>query len=117
MEFAGEGEKQREDVRACMACTRFGILPAAPAVDATGRSQDEADKLCRTHRWRVLRGYCFLCGVGTLWASPFGDASIGCCRKCLIAHHGINQARKIEVALDESGEEAGEGGKGPWETN
>ena len=30
-----------------MACEAFGILPARPAVDPTGSSADEADRLCR----------------------------------------------------------------------
>jgi hypothetical protein len=51
-------------LRLCIACEQFGILPAQPAMDPTGSSTDEADRLCRIHRERVLRGSCFLCGVG-----------------------------------------------------
>lgn len=83
-----------------MACEHFGIRPAAPAVDPGGTSPDHADRLCRTHRIRVMRGYCFLCGVGKAWASPFADASIGCCRNCLFQHHGLNKARWIEQEIE-----------------
>jgi hypothetical protein len=112
--FPGEGQKQGRGGQACMACERFGIRPAAPAVDPTGQSPDEADRLCRTHRVRVMRGYCFLCGVGKVWVSPFSDRSIGCCRDCLIKQHGINKARWIERGV---GEAEGEGEKGDWTRN
>lgn len=111
MNFPGE-DRNREQGRRCIACDKFGIRPAAPAVDPSGRSQDQADHLCRTHRIRVMRGYCFLCGMGKLWASPFADESIGCCRSCLIKHHGLNKARGIEqeiegndTGIDESGDQ------------
>ena len=38
MEFPGEGRQQPMASRPCMACERFGIRPAAPAVDPTGQS-------------------------------------------------------------------------------
>ncbi len=77
----------------------LAILPARPAMDPTGRSTDEAGRLCRTHRERVQRGSCFMCGGAEVWASPFSDRSIGCCRACLFKHHGVNAARRIEEAL------------------
>ena len=79
MEAPGDGRGKRAESRLCMACERFGILPARPAVDPTGSSADEADRLCRNHRDRVLRGSCFMCGGAEVWASPFSDRSIGCC--------------------------------------
>ncbi len=108
MDCPAEGNDKRTNVRLCMACEAFGILPAKPAVDPTGSSADEADHLCRTHRERVLRGSCFMCGGGEAWASPFSDRSIGCCRACIFKHHGLNAARRIEVELQDEGEgEAG----------
>ena len=100
----------------CMACEQFGILPAQPAVDPTGRSADEADRLCRTHRVRVLRGSCFLCGDGQVWASPFSDRSIGCCRRCVFKHHGLNAPRRIEVELQNGreGEAGNQGESSSW---
>jgi hypothetical protein len=100
-----------------MVCERFGILPAKPAVDATGSSTDEADRLCRRHRARVLQSCCFLCGKAEMWASPFSDPSIGCCRRCIFKHHGLNAARRIEVELEREGEWGGEGGGGPNRTS
>jgi len=99
MKSRGEGRGKQAGVRLCMACERFGILPARPAVDPTGSSADEADRLCRTHRERVLRGSCFMCGGREVWASPFSDRSIGCCRRCIFKHHGLNAARRIEIEL------------------
>jgi hypothetical protein len=111
MDFPAEGNEGQTDVRLCMACEAFGILPARPAVDSTGSSADEADRLCRTHRERVLRGSCFMCGGADVWASPFSDRSIGCCRACIFRHHGLNAARRIEVELqDEREGEAGDTG-------
>lgn len=86
----------------CLVCTRFEIRPAAPAMDPSGKSQDQVDHLCRTHRIRAMRGYCVLCGMGNTWASPFADASIGCCRHCLFQHHGLNKARWIEQEIEGS---------------
>lgn len=108
MDFPTEGKDKRTGLRLCMACEAFGILPAGPAVDSTGLSADEADRLCRTHRERVLRGSCFMCGGTDVWASPFPDRSIGCCRRCLFKHHGLNAARRIEVELQN--EREGEAG-------
>ncbi|MCI0658009.1 MAG: hypothetical protein L0170_13225 [Acidobacteria bacterium] len=113
MRAPDEGRGKRAGVRVCMACERFGILPAQPAVDSTGSSADEADRLCRTHRERVLRGSCFMCGGDDVWASPFSDRSIGCCRACLFKHHGLNAARRIEVELENDRQEEMEGGEDP----
>ncbi len=112
MDFPTEGKDKRTGVRLCMACGQFGILPAKPAVDPTGSSTDEADRLCRTPRERVLRGRCFMCGGAEVWASPFSDRSIGCCRACLFKHHGLNAARQIEVELERERESEREGGAG-----
>jgi len=107
--------KQGRGGRLCLACERFGILPAQPAVDSTGRSTDEADRLCMTHRERVLRGACFMCGSLEVWASPFSDRSIGCCRACIFRHHGLNAARQIETELER--EQQGGEGPGRWTQN
>lgn len=88
-----------DNPRICIACERFGILPARPAVDPTDSSDDQADQLCSPHRAHVLRGSCLLCGTGEVWASPFEDRSIGCCRTCLFRHYGLNAARRIEELL------------------
>src|SRR6185295_13367308 len=108
MDLPAEGNGKQSGVRLCMACETFGILPARPAVDPTGSSTDEADRLCRTHRERVLRGNCFMCGGAAVWASPFSDLSIGCCRACVFKHHGLNAARRIETELQN--EREGEAG-------
>jgi len=92
MDFPTGGNGKKTSIRLCMACERFGILPAKPAVDPTGRSADEADRLCRIHRERVLRGSCFMCGGDEVWASSFSDRSIGCCRACIFKHHSLNAA-------------------------
>lgn len=110
MTFPTEGNGKHASVRLCMACNQFGILPARPAVDPTGLSKDEADRLCKEHRTRVLHGCCLLCGKDEMWASPFLDPSIGCCRTCIFRHHGLNAARRIEVELQR--EEGGESGEG-----
>jgi len=119
MDLSEEGNGRRTNVRLCMACEQFGILPARPAVDPSGSSADEADRLCRTHRDRVLRGACFMCGRAEVWASPFADRSIGCCRACIFQHHGLNAARRIEVELEREEEEEREveGGEGPGAWN
>lgn len=104
MKFPGEGKKREQGGRVCLACERFGILPVRPAVDPTGSSADEADRLCRPHRERVLRGSCFMCGGAEMWASPFSDRSIGCCRACIFKHHGLNAARRIEIELQKEGD-------------
>ena len=108
MKAPGEERGKRAGARVCMACEQFGILPARPAVDPSGSSVDQADRLCRIHRERVLRGSCFMCGGAEVWASPFSDRSIGCCRTCIFRHHGLNAARRIEIELQNEGEgEAG----------
>jgi hypothetical protein len=112
MDLPTEGMDPHTSVRLCMACEAFGILPARPAVDPTGSSADEADRLCRTHRERVLRGTCFMCGGADVWASPFPDRSIGCCRACLFKHHGLNAARQIEVEIEREREQEREGEPG-----
>lgn len=104
-----EGRGSAEGLSVCMACERFGILPAKPAVDSTGSSSDDADRLCILHRERVLSGCCFLCGQGEVWASPFSDPSIGCCRKCIFRHHGLNAGRRIESLLEEEDREQNRG--------
>ncbi len=38
---------------ACLACSHFGLRPVMPSVDPSGRSKDEADSLCTTHRARM----------------------------------------------------------------
>jgi hypothetical protein len=116
MKSPGDGRGKRAGVRVCMACEAFGILPARPAVDPTGSSTDEADRLCRTHRERVLRGSCFMCGSADVWASPFSDRSIGCCRRCIFKHHGLNAARRIEVELqnEQEGEAGAQGDASSW---
>jgi hypothetical protein len=110
--------KEGRGSRLCLACERFGILPAKPAVDPTGSSADESERLCRTHRERVLRGNCFMCGGAGVWASPFSDRSIGCCRKCIFKYHGLNAARQIEVELEREREEESGGSQdtsgSPW---
>lgn len=115
MKSSGEG--QGKGGPACMVCERFGIRPAAPAVDPTGMSSDEADRLCRTHWVRVMRGYCFLCGVGKVWVSPFPDRSIGCCRTCLIKRHGLNQARWIEYDIGSEDGGPPQDEEFPWRHN
>ncbi len=117
MKASGKGKSKRAELKRCMVCERFGILPAKPAVDPSGSSADEADRLCKTHRERVLRGICFMCGRAELWASPFADRSIGCCRGCIFKHHGLNAARRIEVELEREEEEEGEGREGPGAWN
>jgi len=117
MDFPAEGNGKRTGVQLCMACEAFGILPARPAVDPTGSlSADEADRLCRSHRERVLRGSCFMCGGAEVWASPFSDRSIGCCRACIFQHHGLNAARRIEVELqnEREGEAGTQGDSSCW---
>ena len=96
--------KQGRERPLCMACERFGILPARPAVDTTGSSSDEADRLCAYHRAHVTEGCCLLCGRAEVWASPFVDRSIGCCRACIFKRHGLNAARRIEVELEKERE-------------
>jgi hypothetical protein len=91
--------KGRKAMRPCMACELFGILPARPAVDPVGWSSDDVDKLCRIHRDRTLAGHCLLCGKAVVWASPFEDRSIGCCRGCLFKNQGLNAARRIEAEM------------------
>ncbi|HLY76002.1 MAG TPA: hypothetical protein VKU80_17930 [Planctomycetota bacterium] len=113
-----QGRARGEVAKACMACERFGILPAKPAVDPAGMSTDEADRLCTEHRARVLSGYCLLCGKAEMWASPFSDPSIGCCRTCIFRHHGLNAARRIEVELERDEEEgSGDDGQTPGSWN
>ena len=116
MESREEGRDARLPFRLCIACDKFGIRPAAPALDPSGTSPDQVDHLCRTHRLRVMRGYCFICGVGKVWASPFSDASIGCCRRCLFQHHGLNQARWIEQEIEGSDTGNNQSGEG-WLSN
>lgn len=117
MDFFGEGVTPEGGGKVCMVCTRFGIRPAAPAVDPSGESTDDADRLCRTHRIRVMRGYCFLCGIGRVWVSPFEDPSIGCCRRCLVERQGIHRARWIEHDLDQEDEGEVGAGDSPWRQN
>lgn len=122
MSFWVTGVQQSEgmdDPKICMACERFGILPARPAVDPTGSSADQADRLCNRHRRHVLEGRCILCGHAQTWASPFEDRSIACCRSCLFKFHGLNAARRIEEALTQ---EEGQGDlpdpdTGDWHLN
>lgn len=117
MNVSGEGQKYQDGAQTCMACERFGIRPAATAVDPSGQSSDEADRLCRLHWTRVMRGYCLLCGAGKVWASPFQDPSIGCCRGCLIEHHGLNRARWIERDIESGDDERTQEGESPWRHN
>lgn len=111
------GEGQGKGGQACMVCEYFGIRPASPAVDLAGGSPDDADRLCRTHRLRVVRGYCVLCGNGPVWASPFRDPSIGCCRRCLVDRHGINRARWIEIEIEDQAEDLPDGNSAQWTQN
>lgn len=117
MDFPGEGQNHKDGGRTCMACERFGIRPAPPAVDPSGKSRDDADRLCRTHRIRVMRGYCFLCGIGKVWVSPFEDRSIGCCRRCLVDRQGLNRTRWIEHDIDSADDERAQEGESPWRHN
>ena len=97
MEFLeGSGEVKRAH-RPCVACEEFGISPVAPAVDPTGRSMDEADRLCRTHRARMTEGYCVLCTRALPWVTPFLNSAIGCCRACFVGRFGEEEARRIEA--------------------
>src|SRR5947209_6706315 len=99
MHVPSEGNDRPTRVQLCMACERFGILPARSAVDPTASSADEADRFRSTHRERVLRGSCFMCGGADVLASPFSDRSVGCCRASLFKQHGLNAVRHIEIEL------------------
>jgi hypothetical protein len=92
-------------VRACFACTHFGLRPAMPAVDPAGISSDEADSLCVRHRARMTEGTCVLCGRREAWLVLHDESDIGACRPCYAGRFGEDAAKAVEAtweALDEA---------------
>lgn len=85
---------------ACFACTHFGLRPVMPAVDHTGRSDDEADSLCSTHRARTTEGYCVLCGRREAWLVLHDESDIGACRPCYAARFGEAAAQAVEATWE-----------------
>jgi hypothetical protein len=72
----------------CIACQRFGFRPADPAMDPTGTSPDERDRLCMLHRARAGEGSCVLCGLRLPWVSPWPRSPMGCCELCYRVLYG-----------------------------
>lgn len=82
----------------CVACTYYGLVPAALAVDPACQSKDEADALCVLHRARATEGFCVLCGRREPWSSPWPKSDIGACELCYRVTFGNDRG---EVAAAE----------------
>jgi len=93
-------ENSLNQIRACLACTHFGLNPALPAVDQTGASSDEADSLCSRDRARMTEGYCVLCGRREAWLVLHDESDIGACRPCYVARFGETAAHDVEMVWD-----------------
>jgi len=89
----------RQDT-ACFACAHFGLRFVRPAVDPTGRSDDEADSLCSRHRALMTEGYCVLCGRREPWLVLHDMSDIGACRPCYAARFGEAAAQAVEATWE-----------------
>lgn len=87
-------------IRACFACTHFGLAPAMPAVDQMGISVDEADELCSKHRAYLTEGFCVLCGRREAWLVLHDESDIGACRPCYATRFGEPAAQAVEAVWE-----------------